>query len=71
MRMLGTLEIPRYVRNFATVDGVIKLHVFRDDPEVGYESVAYITVVSNASLPYCKLLFSKSIVAPLKTVNFP
>lgn len=64
--MLGILDTLPCVRKFGTVDGGTQVHVFYDASMVGYGAV-----LSNASVPSRKLLFSKSRVAPLKTVTVP
>lgn len=52
-----------------TIDDGTQLHVFSGSSDVGHEAVTYVRVLPNAPLPYSRLLFAKSRVAPLRTVT--
>lgn len=48
--MLGTLKVLQCVRKSGIVDGENQLHVFCDASEVRYRAIAYVRILSNASL---------------------
>ncbi|CAH8466083.1 unnamed protein product [Dicrocoelium dendriticum] len=69
-KALGFLKIPRCIRNGTESLGPPQLHIFCDASETGYGAVAYarFRIKDNRR---CALLYSKSRVAPLKTVSIP
>ncbi|MBM6549254.1 DUF1759 domain-containing protein [Streptococcus dysgalactiae subsp. equisimilis] len=69
---LDEVRIKRCIRKDDRLDvGQIELHIFCDASESGYGAVAYARCVPRIGDPYLVLLFSKSRVAPIKTVTIP
>ncbi|WP_204107600.1 hypothetical protein, partial [Streptococcus dysgalactiae] len=72
MLQLGEMRIERSIRkNDEPEGGEMEMHVFTDASELGYGAVVYARCVPKSGDPYSVLLFSKSRVAPMKTVTIP
>ncbi|CAH8287249.1 unnamed protein product [Heterobilharzia americana] len=72
MKNLGQISVPRSIKKEDKSEmSKIELHLFCDASESGYGAVAYSWNVPKNTPPYSILLYSKSRVAPLKTVTVP
>lgn len=71
MEDIYAVDIPRCIQGTGVGDQEPQLHVFCDASEVGYGAVAYARYTPMGFSPFCSILFSKSRVAPLKTVTIP
>lgn len=70
LHVLKSLKIPRYIFLSKKIEQ-IELHGFADASMQAYASCAYFRVIYNDSTVSCRLISSKSRVAPLKTVSLP
>lgn len=67
--LLNTLRIPRHV--LGNNPEYLELHIFTDASETAYGACVYVRTINTDSTVSCKLLCSKSKVAPLKPVSIP
>ena len=71
LQEIGEIQIPRCIKKDNFQEEYVELHLFCDASEVGYGAVAYASLCNNNGERRQTLLFSKSRVAPLKTVFVP
>lgn len=67
--ILNTVRIPRHV--IGTDPMYVELHIFTDASETAYGTCCYVRTINTDSTVSCKLLISKSKVAPLKPISVP
>lgn len=65
---LGNIKVPRWLST--TKDSRVEVHGFADASQKGYAAAVYIKCV-NESTVAVNLIFSKTKVAPLKTISLP
>ena len=70
-RNVATIKLDRcYVRSNSAIS-TIQLHLFSDASEMAYGSVAYLRFTLKDGQKLCKLVMSKSKLAPIKVVTLP
>jgi hypothetical protein len=71
LNKLHELKIGRHVHQGTQTIKRRELHIFSDASEKAFGAVAYIRTINNDGVITCRMLCSKSKVAPLKIVTLP
>ena len=71
LRDLTKAEVPRCVKPPHYDDAVLELHHFSDASESGFGFLSYLRCINKVGEIHTALLYSKSRVAPLKTLTIP
>ena len=70
--LLSNIEIPRcYLHPNKAIMEAIELHIFADASELAFGAVGYMRTIYRDGSVWCCLLFSKSRLAPIKTLTIP
>ena len=68
---LKDMTIPRWFGTSVTSKSIVELHGFGDASPKAYRAAVYIRVLDSVGQVSCKLVMSKSRVAPIKELSLP